>query len=283
MDGQPTYLFFVLVAPESSTGAHLKALARISRVFKDPEFRRRPGSTLDAESMYQRGRGRGRQVLRCPKSAITVGELLERAELAVSVVVAAPARARAARSPCRADPEARPRAHQAGRNSSTPAACWCSAAPRSTTCATQCRRRARSATRDADGEADPACVVVCRGLAPPARAVLRPAADRRDAVPVLVSALVTADFIGAVNSWMADRLAPSTEMHGVLMDVLGIGVLAARQERDRQERDRARSGRPRPPAGRRRRDQDPPPGQPRDRAGRRDHRPPHGDPRAWHH
>jgi PTS system nitrogen regulatory IIA component len=32
MDGQPTYLFFVLVAPESSTGAHLKALARISRV-----------------------------------------------------------------------------------------------------------------------------------------------------------------------------------------------------------------------------------------------------------
>src|SRR6187455_3085755 len=25
MDGQPTYLFFVLVAPESSTGAHLKA------------------------------------------------------------------------------------------------------------------------------------------------------------------------------------------------------------------------------------------------------------------
>jgi PTS system nitrogen regulatory IIA component len=52
MDGAPTYLFFVLVAPESSTGAHLKALARISRVFKDPEFRRRLMAASDAESMY---------------------------------------------------------------------------------------------------------------------------------------------------------------------------------------------------------------------------------------
>ena len=45
-------LFFVLVAPESSTGAHLKALARISRVFKDPEFRRRLLAAPDAEAMY---------------------------------------------------------------------------------------------------------------------------------------------------------------------------------------------------------------------------------------
>lgn len=52
MDGHPTYLFFVLVAPESSTGAHLKALARISRVFKDPEFRRRLLAAPDTEAMY---------------------------------------------------------------------------------------------------------------------------------------------------------------------------------------------------------------------------------------
>jgi PTS system nitrogen regulatory IIA component len=52
MDGQPTYLFFVLVAPESSTGAHLKALARISRVFKDPEFRRRLLAAPDGDAMY---------------------------------------------------------------------------------------------------------------------------------------------------------------------------------------------------------------------------------------
>ena len=53
LDGQPTYLFFVLVAPESSTGAHLKALARISRIFKDPGFRARLLEAPDAEGMYR--------------------------------------------------------------------------------------------------------------------------------------------------------------------------------------------------------------------------------------
>ncbi len=69
---------------------------------------------------------------------------------------------------------------------------------------------------------DPACVVVCRDLAPPDE--LRTAAEARG-VPLLVSKLVTADFIAAVTGWMADRLAPAMELHGVLMDVLGIGVL----------------------------------------------------------
>jgi PTS system nitrogen regulatory IIA component len=41
LDGQPTYLFFVLIAPENSAGDHLKALARISRLFKDRDFRGR--------------------------------------------------------------------------------------------------------------------------------------------------------------------------------------------------------------------------------------------------
>jgi PTS system nitrogen regulatory IIA component len=53
MDGQATHLFFVMVAPESSTGAHLKALARISRVFKDSQFRRRLLEAADAEAMYE--------------------------------------------------------------------------------------------------------------------------------------------------------------------------------------------------------------------------------------
>jgi nitrogen PTS system EIIA component len=52
MDGQPTYLFVVMVAPESSTGAHLKALARISRVFKDQAFRQLLLEAPDADSMY---------------------------------------------------------------------------------------------------------------------------------------------------------------------------------------------------------------------------------------
>lgn len=39
IDGKPAHLFFVLFAPENSAGLHLKALARISRLFKQPGFR----------------------------------------------------------------------------------------------------------------------------------------------------------------------------------------------------------------------------------------------------
>jgi PTS system nitrogen regulatory IIA component len=53
MDGKPTYLFFVMVAPENSAGTHLKALARISRIFKDESFRKRLLSAPDADAMYE--------------------------------------------------------------------------------------------------------------------------------------------------------------------------------------------------------------------------------------
>ena len=77
MDGQPTYLFFVLVAPESSTGAHLKALARISRVFTATQSS--AGDLLaapDAETMYNVARGRGTPSTR--DGGFTVSELVER-------------------------------------------------------------------------------------------------------------------------------------------------------------------------------------------------------------
>jgi PTS system nitrogen regulatory IIA component len=41
LDGTPTKLFFLLVAPEESAGIHLKALARVSRLLKDKAFRER--------------------------------------------------------------------------------------------------------------------------------------------------------------------------------------------------------------------------------------------------
>ena len=53
MDGRPTHIFFVLLAPEHSTGMHLKALARISRLFKDPDFRARLLSAATVEDMYR--------------------------------------------------------------------------------------------------------------------------------------------------------------------------------------------------------------------------------------
>lgn len=53
IDGKPTHLVFMLVAPASSTGVHLKALARLSRLFRDPEFRQRLLVAPSGEAMYQ--------------------------------------------------------------------------------------------------------------------------------------------------------------------------------------------------------------------------------------
>jgi PTS system nitrogen regulatory IIA component len=40
MDGKPGRLFFLLMAPENSAGQHLKVLAKMSRMLKDPVFRK---------------------------------------------------------------------------------------------------------------------------------------------------------------------------------------------------------------------------------------------------
>ena len=40
LDNQPVHLFFLLVAPKNSTGPHLIALARISRLLKNRDFRK---------------------------------------------------------------------------------------------------------------------------------------------------------------------------------------------------------------------------------------------------
>lgn len=38
LDGEPVYLFFLLVAPKDNPGPHLKALAQISRLLRDSFF-----------------------------------------------------------------------------------------------------------------------------------------------------------------------------------------------------------------------------------------------------
>jgi PTS system nitrogen regulatory IIA component len=48
LDGKPVYLFFVLLAPEASSGQHLKALAKISRMLMDHQFR---ADLMKAESV----------------------------------------------------------------------------------------------------------------------------------------------------------------------------------------------------------------------------------------
>jgi PTS system nitrogen regulatory IIA component len=53
LDGKPTHLFFLLVAPEDSAGAHLKALARISRLLKDEAFRARLMNASNGADLYR--------------------------------------------------------------------------------------------------------------------------------------------------------------------------------------------------------------------------------------
>jgi len=53
IDGKPSHIFFVLVAPENSVGLHLKALARISRLCKDAGFRARLLQAKDAADIYR--------------------------------------------------------------------------------------------------------------------------------------------------------------------------------------------------------------------------------------
>lgn len=41
VDGRPVHLFFLLIAPEAAASLHLKMLSRVSRLFRDPSFRKR--------------------------------------------------------------------------------------------------------------------------------------------------------------------------------------------------------------------------------------------------
>ena len=52
LDGAPTHLFFVLIAPENAAADHLKALARISRLLKDESFRRRLMQGQSNQELY---------------------------------------------------------------------------------------------------------------------------------------------------------------------------------------------------------------------------------------
>ncbi len=53
LDGSPTHLFFLLVAPEDSASLHLKALARVSRLFKDGGFRQHLLDAADSDELYR--------------------------------------------------------------------------------------------------------------------------------------------------------------------------------------------------------------------------------------
>ncbi len=53
MDGKPSHLFFMLLAPVNSAGLHLKALAKISRMLMNQTFRDNLMKAQDAQELYR--------------------------------------------------------------------------------------------------------------------------------------------------------------------------------------------------------------------------------------
>lgn len=66
------------------------------------------------------------------------------------------------------------------------------------------------------------CIIVTRGFEPPA-ALLREAEAR--GLPVLGTSMVTTRAAAVLSTFLEERLAPETLVHGVLVDVYGIGIL----------------------------------------------------------
>ena len=52
LDGQPVDLVFLLLAPEGAGADHLKALARVARLLRDPDIARKLRDSRDAEALY---------------------------------------------------------------------------------------------------------------------------------------------------------------------------------------------------------------------------------------
>lgn len=52
LDGQPVDLVFLLLAPEGAGADHLKALARVARLLRDPDVARKLRDSRDTEAMF---------------------------------------------------------------------------------------------------------------------------------------------------------------------------------------------------------------------------------------
>ncbi|HWV53233.1 PTS IIA-like nitrogen regulatory protein PtsN [Pseudorhodoplanes sp.] len=52
LDGQPVDLIFLLMAPEGAGADHLKALARVARLLRDPDVANKLRESRDADALY---------------------------------------------------------------------------------------------------------------------------------------------------------------------------------------------------------------------------------------
>jgi HPr kinase/phosphorylase len=66
------------------------------------------------------------------------------------------------------------------------------------------------------------CVVICRGIAPPA-AMLEVAES--EGIPLFTTLRPTGECVRSLSQWLQAALSPRTELHGVLVQVHHLGVL----------------------------------------------------------
>ena len=66
------------------------------------------------------------------------------------------------------------------------------------------------------------CIVFCRGIVPEESFLKKAVAH---GVPIFNTVKQTSDFMAEIIRWMNVRLAPCISIHGVLVDVYGVGVL----------------------------------------------------------
>ena len=52
VDGKPVHIIFLLLAPEDSAGLHIQMLSRISRILRDPSFRKHLTEQGDDQGLY---------------------------------------------------------------------------------------------------------------------------------------------------------------------------------------------------------------------------------------
>jgi HPr kinase/phosphorylase len=69
---------------------------------------------------------------------------------------------------------------------------------------------------------DIACIVVTRDLDIPERLLQE---SEEKGIPLFRTSLRSIDFIEQITQFLEERLAPTTSIHGVLMDVFGVGIL----------------------------------------------------------
>ena len=75
-------------------------------------------------------------------------------------------------------------------------------------------------------EVSPVCIICTKGMAVPAELIQQ--CEQKN-IPLMSTPQLSSIFISRIQNWLADRLAPKTSMHGVLIDIFGVGALVLGQ------------------------------------------------------